>query len=58
MICDADTRQAQTAEKWYVLRTAHGDESVVRPFAFYRERSEEFDDRFTVFSQENYRTAQ
>ena len=64
VICDA--RQAQTAlpsiaedsEVWCVLRTAHDVESIVRPFAFYRIRSEAFDDQFTVFSQKNYRAAQ
>ena len=42
---------AEDSEEWCVLRTAHDDESIVRPFAFHRERSEAFDDQFTVFSQ-------
>ena len=68
MISDAmqtlhDCRQAQTAvaensEEWCVLRTAHDNESIVRPFGFDREKSEAFDDQFTVFSQKNYQAAQ
>ena len=57
-----DARPAQTAEdseEWCVLRTAHDDESFIRPFAFYRERSEAFDDQYTVFFwQKNCRAAQ
>ena len=57
VICEA--RQAQTAEDpRCVLRTAHDDESIVRPFAFHRERSEAFDGQFTGFSHKNYRAAQ
>ena len=66
MICDAmqtlhDYRQAKTAEdseECCVLRTAYDDESIVRPLGFDREKSEAFDDQFTVFSQKNYRVAQ
>ena len=37
---------------------SHDNESIVRPFAFFRERSEVFDDQFTVFSRKNYRATQ
>ena len=49
---------AEDSEQWCILRTAHDDESIVRPFAFHRERSEAFDDQLTAFSQKNYRAAQ
>ena len=38
--------------------SAHDDESIARPFAFYQKKSEAFDDQLTVFSQKNYRKAQ
>ena len=63
VICDArcqtgpdsqsvECRAAEDSEEWCVLRTAHDDESIVRPFASHRERSEAFDDQLTVFFAE------
>ena len=57
MICDAMQTGPEDSEECCVLRTAHDNESIVRPFAFHRERSEAFDDQFSVFSQKNYRAA-
>ena len=54
--CAAECRAAE--DEWCILRTAHDDESIVRPFAFHRVRSEAFDDQLTVLSQKNYRAAQ